>query len=63
MSDAVASPCVGICDLDDRDICKGCGRTKHEIVVWPSLTDEQRRNVARCAEHRLNAQAHATQRV
>ena len=33
-----ASPCTGICSLNDDDICVGCGRTIDEIVGWASLT-------------------------
>jgi predicted Fe-S protein YdhL (DUF1289 family) len=47
------SPCVGICTMDDTGVCEGCGRTRHEIAVWSSLNEEQRRCVARCAEHRM----------
>ena len=40
----VASPCVGICSLDDRGVCEGCLRTGAEIAAWASLSpDAQRR--------------------
>jgi predicted Fe-S protein YdhL (DUF1289 family) len=41
--------------MDDQGVCEGCGRTRHEIAVWGSLNEEQRRSVARCAEHRMAA--------
>jgi len=47
------SPCTGVCTLDQHNVCTGCGRTQHEIDVWAGLTEEQRRSVARCAEHRM----------
>lgn len=29
------SPCVGLCTLDDDDVCIGCGRTLDEILHPP----------------------------
>lgn len=34
MSGTVESPCVGICQLDARSVCSGCGRTIDEIAGW-----------------------------
>lgn len=42
---AVMSPCVSICALDDEDICVGCYRTGMEISRWGSMTDDERREV------------------
>lgn len=35
----VQSPCIGICCLDDHDICLGCFRGLEEIKAW-SLVDD-----------------------
>ncbi|MDI9245178.1 DUF1289 domain-containing protein [Marinobacter sp. CHS3-4] len=43
--DRVQSPCVSICALDEQDQCIGCHRTSDEIMSWPILTDEERREV------------------
>jgi hypothetical protein len=40
--DAVASPCVQICKLDDHGMCIGCFRTGEEIAAWLSYSDDQR---------------------
>lgn len=37
-----ASPCVGICQLDSRDRCLGCNRSRAEIAAWSTMTPEQR---------------------
>ena len=37
-----ASPCVGVCQLDQNDRCLGCFRTVEEIANWMSLSSEQR---------------------
>jgi predicted Fe-S protein YdhL (DUF1289 family) len=43
--DRVKSPCVSICALDDNDVCTGCHRTSDEIMSWPRLNNDQRREV------------------
>lgn len=36
----VPSPCVSICELNERDSsCKGCYRTLQEIAAWGALSD------------------------
>ncbi len=36
----VPSPCVSICELDERcGSCKGCYRTLQEIAAWSALSD------------------------
>ncbi|TQV66128.1 DUF1289 domain-containing protein [Exilibacterium tricleocarpae] len=51
----VASPCVSICALDDRDICVGCFRTGREISEWGSLDNARRREVLALAAEREKA--------
>lgn len=41
----MVSPCVGVCALDEDDVCVGCYRTGQEITLWGSMTDEQRKDV------------------
>ena len=36
------SPCIGICNLDDRGLCEGCHRTGQEIAAWSVLDDATR---------------------
>ncbi len=36
-NEAPESPCVGICTLDETDICLGCNRTLDEIAGWEDL--------------------------
>ncbi|MBV1931202.1 MAG: DUF1289 domain-containing protein [Porticoccaceae bacterium] len=38
----VASPCVSICVLDDKDICRGCYRSGDEIRNWLMASDPER---------------------
>ncbi len=39
---AVLSPCIGVCNLDDRGLCEGCHRTGQEIAAWSVLDDATR---------------------
>ncbi|WP_174285355.1 DUF1289 domain-containing protein [Sphingomonas bacterium] len=45
IDDRPASPCTGICTLDDDDRCVGCGRTLDDIAAWGSMTGAEQRAV------------------
>ena len=51
-SDPVASPCVGVCQLDQRSICLGCGRLIGEIAEWSLATEARRRQIVEDAAGR-----------
>lgn len=44
-SDAPESPCVGICTLDEAEVCLGCQRTLDEIAGWEDLEAAQQRAI------------------
>lgn len=50
------SPCVSICALDENDICVGCFRSGGEISIWGLLSDEEKREVFRRIEQRMNGE-------
>jgi predicted Fe-S protein YdhL (DUF1289 family) len=53
LPDAVASPCVRNCCLDERDICLGCHRSITEITGWSAADSHQRNEILlRCAMRR-----------
>jgi len=55
MSSESLSPCIGLCRLDDDDVCSGCYRHTSEICNWGLLVpEEQRKILARVAERRHN---------
>lgn len=46
-----SSPCIGVCALDEQNVCTGCQRTGMEITQWTRMTELQRREVlGRCQE-------------
>ncbi|MFP6848762.1 MAG: DUF1289 domain-containing protein [Pseudomonas sp.] len=48
----VKDPCIKLCKFE-RDICRGCGRSKAEIKGWKKLGKEARRAVLAEADMRL----------
>ncbi len=38
----VASPCIGLCEVDADGICRGCLRTLSEIGAWRDASDTER---------------------
>lgn len=41
------TPCIGVCSataLGD-EICRGCGRTFDEVILWNTFTDEQKKAI------------------
>ncbi|HKY92833.1 MAG TPA: DUF1289 domain-containing protein [Nevskiaceae bacterium] len=53
--DPAASPCIGICRLDERSVCVGCGRTIDEIAEWSRATEARRRVIVADASARQRA--------
>lgn len=51
----VTSPCVGLCCLDNSDICVGCFRTLDEIKAWSQVDDKTRLMFVANAKHRDEA--------
>ncbi|MBY6205305.1 DUF1289 domain-containing protein [Halomonas denitrificans] len=43
--EAIESPCIGVCRLDESGRCLGCFRTAAEIGGWLSMSAEQRREI------------------
>lgn len=42
----VLSPCISVCDMDERTgYCKGCFRTLEEIERWTLYTNDEKREV------------------
>ncbi|XXQ67476.1 DUF1289 domain-containing protein [Neisseriaceae bacterium B1] len=39
---AIASPCIGVCQVNNKGYCKGCYRSRNERLYWHTFSDEQR---------------------
>jgi predicted Fe-S protein YdhL (DUF1289 family) len=51
---APASPCTGVCRLNDREVCVGCGRTLDEIVDWRGADEARQHEIVAAARERLS---------
>ncbi|WP_028468006.1 DUF1289 domain-containing protein [Neptunomonas japonica] len=52
----VRSPCMGVCALDENDLCIACRRSGMEIAEWGVLTNDQRREVIEKIERRYQGE-------
>ncbi|MGL4612721.1 MAG: DUF1289 domain-containing protein [Shewanella sp.] len=48
----IPSPCIGVCQTDDRGYCQGCLRSRDERFHWLLLTNAQKYNVIRLCNQR-----------
>lgn len=60
----VPSPCVGICQSDDKGQCLGCFRTRDERLSWTSLDSNDRQKVIkRCQQRKKRKNAPAKEKI
>lgn len=48
----IPSPCVGVCESNNRGYCKGCLRSRDERLYWLRFTTAQKREVIRLCRQR-----------
>ena len=49
----VPSPCIGICQTDDKGYCLGCMRTREERLGWLNFSGADRQKVIkRCRQRK-----------
>ncbi|MGF1910691.1 DUF1289 domain-containing protein [Vibrio kasasachensis] len=49
---AVASPCVGVCNADEKGYCMGCMRKRTERFNWLSMTPAEQLYVLKLCRQR-----------
>lgn len=50
----IPSPCIGVCEVNNRGYCKGCYRSRDERLYWLKLSTADKRKVVRlCQQRRL----------
>lgn len=53
----IPSPCIGVCEANNRGYCKGCLRSRDERLYWLQLTPAQKRDVLRlCLQRKARIQ-------
>lgn len=49
----VPSPCVGVCQSNEKGYCLGCMRTREERKTWPTLNNNSKQKVIkRCIQRK-----------
>jgi|LSQX01.1.fsa_nt_gb predicted Fe-S protein YdhL (DUF1289 family) len=48
----IPSPCIGVCEVNNKGFCKGCFRSRDERLHWLQLSSEQKREVIRLCQSR-----------
>jgi len=55
----VNSPCVGVCYMNENELCEGCYRTSEEIVEWSAMNNDQKREtLTKCDERYKELNSH-----
>lgn len=57
----IPSPCIGVCEVNNKGFCKGCYRSREERLYWLELSAEQKREVIRLCQSRRLRVARARQ--
>lgn len=50
--DEIISPCIGVCRVNEANLCIGCWRHLDEISEWPEAGDERKRAILAVLESR-----------
>jgi len=50
-----STPCIGVCQYDNEDICRGCFRTLDEISNWALMTEEERKEIMKKLDERAES--------
>jgi uncharacterized protein len=48
----LTSPCIGVCQSDERGYCLGCYRSRQERFDWLKMTSAQQQDVMRLCRDR-----------
>jgi len=48
----IPSPCLGVCEVNNRGYCKGCYRSREERLYWLKLSATDKRKVIRLCQQR-----------
>ncbi len=53
----VESPCIGVCEVNNRGYCKGCFRSRDERFHWHQLSDGDKSKVLKLCRRRSRRKA------
>ncbi|MDO2947772.1 DUF1289 domain-containing protein [Aeromonas simiae] len=46
------SPCIGVCELNNKGYCKGCFRSRDERFNWQRMSETEQQEVLRLCRDR-----------
>lgn len=46
------SPCIGVCEVNNKGYCKGCLRSREERFNWQKMSQAQQQEVMRLCRNR-----------
>src|SRR5690606_42152580 len=46
----IPSPCIGVCQVNNKGFCKGCFRSREERLYWLQFSVDQKRAVIRLCQ-------------
>ncbi|QFI54568.1 DUF1289 domain-containing protein [Aeromonas simiae] len=46
------SPCIGVCELNNKGYCKGCFRSRDERFNWQRMSEAEQQEVLRLCRDR-----------
>lgn len=52
------SPCINVCELDEDNICIGCGRSLDQILNWTDYTEEKRKKIIKSLNKKDKSYGH-----
>lgn len=48
----IPSPCIGVCESNEKGFCKGCYRSREERLYWSKVNDATKRVILRACNRR-----------
>lgn len=48
----LSSPCIGVCESNNRGYCKGCLRNRDERLYWLQMNNLQKHHIIRLCQAR-----------
>ena len=51
--EVINSPCVGVCQYNNEEVCSGCFRTVEEISQWTKISEEEREKIMSQLDDRI----------
>ena len=59
----IPSPCINVCEANDKGYCKGCYRNRDERFYWQKLSNGQKRDVLRACRIRRSRDLNKTNKA